>query len=78
MEECAGEEELNDQLNVFAENYAYVYGGRNDIKTQIGFDSLDGKCCGGLSVCHSRSHSFKKILIPSRATPIAWCCGLNL
>lgn len=42
IEECAGEEELNDQLNVFAENYAYVYGGRNDIKTQIGFDSLDG------------------------------------
>jgi len=36
------EEELNNHLNVFAENYAYVYGGVNDIKTQIGFDSKQG------------------------------------
>lgn len=42
MEECSAEEELNDQLNVFADNFAAAYCGSNDIKTQIGFESNKG------------------------------------
>ena len=34
------EEELNNQLNVFAVNFSAAYGGSNDVKTQIGY-SID-------------------------------------
>lgn len=42
LEECSVEEELNDQLNIFAENFADVYKGQNEIKAQVGFDSTEG------------------------------------
>ena len=40
----SAEEELNNQLNVFAINYSMVYGGYNDVKTQLGFSSDNGMC----------------------------------
>ena len=36
------EEELNAQLNVFAINYSVVYGGFNDVHTQIGCNIARG------------------------------------
>lgn len=42
LAECSMEEELNDQLNIFAENFAEVYKGRNEIRAQVGFDSTEG------------------------------------
>ena len=41
------EEELNNQLNVFAVNFAGAYGGFNEVKTQIGYNIEKGTqiCC---------------------------------
>ena len=33
---------MNNQLNVFAVNFAAVYGGFNDVKTQIGYNMDKG------------------------------------
>ena len=37
----ANEEEINDKLNVFANNMHLAYGGMNDVHTQIGFNSKE-------------------------------------
>ncbi|XP_023930445.1 inositol 1,4,5-trisphosphate receptor type 3 [Lingula anatina] len=39
IREYQGEEDLNIQLNIFAQNFSMVYGGFNDVKSQIGFPS---------------------------------------
>ena len=48
----SAEEELNNQLNVFAINYSIVYGGFNDVKTQLGFASENGKYPSGTLTLH--------------------------
>ena len=42
VNEYRNEEELNAQLNIFAVSYSVAYGGFNNIKTQVGYNSLEG------------------------------------
>ena len=60
-EQFSEEEELNSQLNMFAKNFATIYAGRNEIKTQTGFDSREGK--KNATDCVSKNKNFKQYII---------------
>lgn len=46
------EEELNNQLNIFAINYSAIYGGYNDVKTQLHYNIDKGRHTATIRISH--------------------------
>ena len=52
------EETLNELLNIYTSNCRQVYGGFNDVKTQIGFPSDNGKPVSHHLTCVHYRHRY--------------------